>query len=68
MLALNGVGERDVSFETAGGGVQRFDALKQGKHAGTFVSSKARLISCRVIKGWWELHGAAGLQRTQIRL
>lgn len=37
MLALNGIGEGDVSFERAGGAVQRFDVLKKGRHAGTLL-------------------------------
>ena len=37
MLALNGMTENDVTFERAGGAVQRYDALKQGKHAGTLL-------------------------------
>jgi len=37
MLASNGVDEGDVSFERAGGAVQRFDALKEGRHAGTLL-------------------------------
>lgn len=37
MLALNGIAESDVSFERAGGAMQRFDALKEGKHAGTLL-------------------------------
>lgn len=37
MLALNGVSENDVTFERAGGAVQRYDALKEGKYAGTLL-------------------------------
>jgi ABC-type nitrate/sulfonate/bicarbonate transport system substrate-binding protein len=37
MLALNGVSENDVTFERAGGAVQRYDALKEGKCAGTLL-------------------------------
>lgn len=37
MLVLNGVDESDVIFERAGGAVQRFDALKEGRHAGTLL-------------------------------
>ena len=37
MLALNGVSEGDVTFERAGGAVQRYDALKEGRHAGTLL-------------------------------
>lgn len=37
MLALNGLSEGDVNFERAGGAVQRYDALKEGRHAGTLL-------------------------------
>ena len=37
MLALNGLSEGDVTFERAGGAVQRYDALKEGRHAGTLL-------------------------------
>ncbi len=37
MLALNGLSEAEVSFERAGGAVQRYDALKEGRHAGTLL-------------------------------
>ncbi len=37
MLALNGLSEGDVCFERAGGAVQRYDALKEGRHAGTLL-------------------------------
>lgn len=37
MLALNGLSEGDVSFERVGGAVQRYDALKEGRHAGTLL-------------------------------
>ena len=44
MLALNGVGEGDVRFERAGGALQRFQALKAGKHAGTLLVTPFELI------------------------
>ncbi|MBI3705857.1 MAG: ABC transporter substrate-binding protein [Rhizobiales bacterium] len=37
MLALNGLSEGDVTFERAGGALQRYDALKEGRHAGTLL-------------------------------
>lgn len=48
MLAVNGIDEGDVSFERAGGVVQRFEALKQGKHAGTLVLTPFDLIAEKV--------------------
>jgi ABC-type nitrate/sulfonate/bicarbonate transport system substrate-binding protein len=44
MLALNGIAEEEVRFESAGGAVQRFEALKQGKHAGTLLLTPFDLI------------------------
>jgi ABC-type nitrate/sulfonate/bicarbonate transport system substrate-binding protein len=44
MLALNGIRETDVSFESAGGGIQRFEALKEGRHAGTLLMTPFELI------------------------
>lgn len=44
MLALNGLSEDDVSFERAGGALQRFEALKAGKHAGTLLVTPFELI------------------------
>lgn len=45
MLALNGIAEADVNFERAGGVLQRFEALKQGKHAGTLLITPFDLIA-----------------------
>lgn len=45
MLALNGIGEGDVAFERAGGVVQRWEALKAGKHAGTLLITPFELIA-----------------------
>jgi ABC-type nitrate/sulfonate/bicarbonate transport system substrate-binding protein len=44
MLAHNGLSESDVSFERAGGALQRFEALKAGKHAGTLLVTPFDLI------------------------
>jgi ABC-type nitrate/sulfonate/bicarbonate transport system substrate-binding protein len=44
MLALNGLSEDDVSFERAGGALQRFEALKAGKHAATLLVTPFELI------------------------
>jgi ABC-type nitrate/sulfonate/bicarbonate transport system substrate-binding protein len=44
MLALNGLTENDVIFERAGGALQRFEALKTGKHAGTLLVTPFELI------------------------
>jgi ABC-type nitrate/sulfonate/bicarbonate transport system substrate-binding protein len=44
MLALNGIAEEEVRFESAGGAVQRFEALKQGRHAGTLLLTPFDLI------------------------
>jgi ABC-type nitrate/sulfonate/bicarbonate transport system substrate-binding protein len=37
MLGLNGIAEGDVTFERAGGALQRFEALKEGRQAGTLL-------------------------------
>ncbi len=47
MLQQNGLAEDDISFESAGGVVQRFEALKAGKHAGTLVLTPFELIGAR---------------------
>ena len=47
MLQQNGLAGGDVSFESAGGVVQRFEALKAGKHAGTLVLTPFELIGAR---------------------
>ena len=44
MLAHNCLSEDDVSFERAGGALQRFEALKAGKHAGTLLVTPFDLI------------------------
>ena len=48
MLALNGIAESDVRFESAGGALQRFEALKQGKHAGTLLLTPFDLIGEKI--------------------
>jgi ABC-type nitrate/sulfonate/bicarbonate transport system substrate-binding protein len=45
MLQRNGVVEGDVSFESAGGVLQRFEALKAGKHVGTLLLTPFELIA-----------------------
>jgi ABC-type nitrate/sulfonate/bicarbonate transport system substrate-binding protein len=45
MLALNGIAESDVNFERAGGVMQRWEALKAGKHAGTLLITPFELIA-----------------------
>lgn len=45
MLALNGIAESNVSFERAGGVMQRWEALKVGKHAGTLLITPFELIA-----------------------
>jgi ABC-type nitrate/sulfonate/bicarbonate transport system substrate-binding protein len=45
MLAQNGIAERDVQFERAGGVLQRFEALRQGKHAGTLLVTPFDLMA-----------------------
>ena len=48
MLARNGLSEDDISFERAGGALQRFEALKAGKHAGTLLVTPFELIGKEV--------------------
>jgi len=48
MLALNGVAEQDVSFERGGGVMQRWEALKAGKHAGTLLLTPFELIAQKI--------------------
>jgi ABC-type nitrate/sulfonate/bicarbonate transport system substrate-binding protein len=48
MLALNGVAESDVNFERAGGVMQRWEALKAGKHAGTLLLTPFDLLAEKV--------------------
>jgi ABC-type nitrate/sulfonate/bicarbonate transport system substrate-binding protein len=45
MLAMNGIAESDVQFERAGGVMQRWEALKAGKHAGTLLITPFELIA-----------------------
>jgi ABC-type nitrate/sulfonate/bicarbonate transport system substrate-binding protein len=45
MLASNGLAESDVRFERAGGVMQRFEALREGKHAGTLLVTPFDLIA-----------------------
>jgi ABC-type nitrate/sulfonate/bicarbonate transport system substrate-binding protein len=47
MLERNGILERDILFESAGGVLQRFEALKAGKHAGTLLLTPFELIAER---------------------
>jgi ABC-type nitrate/sulfonate/bicarbonate transport system substrate-binding protein len=44
MLALNGVSESEVTFERAGGALQRFQALQARKHAGTLLVTPFELM------------------------
>jgi ABC-type nitrate/sulfonate/bicarbonate transport system substrate-binding protein len=45
MLALNAIPESAVNFERAGGVMQRWEALKGGKHAGTLLMTPFELIA-----------------------
>ncbi len=45
MLSINGLGDNDVQFERAGGVMQRWEALKAGKHAGTLLLTPFELIA-----------------------
>ena len=45
MLASNGIAEADVRFERAGGVLQRFEALKEGRHAGTLLVTPFDLLA-----------------------
>jgi ABC-type nitrate/sulfonate/bicarbonate transport system substrate-binding protein len=45
MLAANGIAEADVRFERAGGALQRFEALKEGRHAGTLLVTPFDLVA-----------------------
>ena len=47
MLKRNGVAESDVTFERAGGALQRFDALKEGRHTGTLLLTPFELSGAR---------------------
>ena len=48
MLAVNGIKESDVNFERAGGVMQRWEALKAGKHAGTLLLTPFDLLAEKV--------------------
>jgi ABC-type nitrate/sulfonate/bicarbonate transport system substrate-binding protein len=45
LLARNGVAESEVSFERAGGGLQRFQALVKGEHAATMLVTPFDLLA-----------------------
>ncbi len=45
MLALNGIAEHEVTFERVGGVMQRFQALKEGRQAGTLLITPFDLIA-----------------------
>jgi ABC-type nitrate/sulfonate/bicarbonate transport system substrate-binding protein len=47
MLERGGLAESDVLFESAGGVLSRFEALKAGKHAGTLLLTPFELISAK---------------------
>jgi ABC-type nitrate/sulfonate/bicarbonate transport system substrate-binding protein len=48
MLVSNGIAEADTRFERAGGVMQRFEALRAGKHAGTLLVTPFDLIAQRL--------------------
>jgi ABC-type nitrate/sulfonate/bicarbonate transport system substrate-binding protein len=48
MLAVNGIAESDVNFQRAGGVMQRWEALKAGKHAGTLLLTPFDLLAEKV--------------------
>lgn len=48
MLALNGIREDQVSFDKAGGVLQRFEAMRAGRHAGTLMLTPFELMGKRV--------------------
>jgi ABC-type nitrate/sulfonate/bicarbonate transport system substrate-binding protein len=45
LLAKNGIAESDVTFERAGGGLQRFHELLKGTHAGTMLIAPFDLLA-----------------------
>ena len=45
LLARNGIAESDVTFEKAGGGLQRFQALLKGEHAATMLITPFDLLA-----------------------
>jgi ABC-type nitrate/sulfonate/bicarbonate transport system substrate-binding protein len=48
MLTSNGIAESEARFERAGGVMQRFEALKEGKHAGTLLVTPFDLIAEKI--------------------
>jgi ABC-type nitrate/sulfonate/bicarbonate transport system substrate-binding protein len=48
MLAENGIAESDVAWERAGGVMQRWEALKAGKHTGTLLLTPFDLLAEKV--------------------
>ena len=48
MLAENGIAESDVTWERAGGVMQRWEALKAGKHTGTLLLTPFDLLAEKV--------------------
>jgi ABC-type nitrate/sulfonate/bicarbonate transport system substrate-binding protein len=48
MAALNGLTEADVGYERAGGMLQRFEALKEGKHAGTLLATPFEFLGAKL--------------------
>lgn len=47
MLALNGIAESEVTFERADGTMQRWEAMKAGKYAGTILRTPFDLMAER---------------------
>ena len=47
MLALNGIAESEVTFERADGTMQRWEAMKAGKYAGTLLRTPFDLMAER---------------------
>ena len=45
LLARSGIAESDVTFERAGGGLQRYQALLQGSHDGTMLIAPFDLLA-----------------------
>jgi ABC-type nitrate/sulfonate/bicarbonate transport system substrate-binding protein len=45
LLAKNGIAESEVTFERAGGGLQRFQELIKGTHAGTMLIAPLDLLA-----------------------
>lgn len=48
MLTVNGLRESDVSFDRAGGVLQRFEALKAGKHSGSLLITPFEMIGAKL--------------------